>query len=254
MPFFYDETNIEWPEDGSEPSPPRTDQFVYMTVAEYAGEPTAAPAAARFSSLPFDAADEQELPSVEPATPMQVERRGILARLFGWGRAEDTPLQRDKSIQDSMRRQMLEQRKRMQQLFSVTIPALRSLGVRRVYCRYDGGNDEGFAWLDHFQTEAGDRIDTENVLKRLYESGLHDKLRVVGFKDHMRGNSIDQKMSDIRTIICGWLPNDWSWILMGNFGTGEYSMYGAFTVDLDECSVTDDPNAEPVVQNIAIAS
>jgi hypothetical protein len=30
-------------------------------------------------------------------------------------------------------------------------------------------------------------------------------------------------------------------------------MYGAFVADLDECIISDDPNADPVVENIDIA-
>ena len=52
----------------------------------------------------------------------------------------------------------------------------------------------------------------------------------------------------------GSLSNEWASLLLGeSYGTGEYSMYGAFVVDLDKCTITDDPNADPVVQNIDIA-
>jgi hypothetical protein len=36
MPFIYDKTEIEWPEDDSKP-PPRTDQFVYLSPPKYGG-------------------------------------------------------------------------------------------------------------------------------------------------------------------------------------------------------------------------
>ena len=43
-------------------------------------------------------------------------------------------------------------------------------------------------------------------------------------------------------------------LLLGRgFGTGEYCMYGAFWVDLEACTIIDDGNADPVVQNITIA-
>jgi hypothetical protein len=43
-------------------------------------------------------------------------------------------------------------------------------------------------------------------------------------------------------------------MLLGkSYGTGNYSMYGAFTVDLETCMITDDPNAVPVVRDIEIA-
>lgn len=252
MPFFYDETNIEWPEDGSDAPAPRADQFLYMTVAEYCGEPAEARAPARFSIAPFDEAE------LEPPTPaaaaQQAGRGGILGRLFGWGRSEDRQQQHRRKVEDGMRREMLLHRKRRQQLFATMVPALRSLGVRRAYCRYDGGNDEGWSWLDHYETDAGERIDADHLVKRLYDMGMHDKLQAAGFKEHMRGVAADQKMSDIKMFACEWVINDWAWTLMGSYGAGEYTMYGAFTVDLDECSVTDDSKAQPIVQNIAIAN
>jgi hypothetical protein len=251
MPFFHDQTNLEWPEDGSEPPPPRADEFMYMTAAEYRGEPTAGHSA-RFSIVPFSAADE---PAPEPAVPVQVERRSLLDRLFGGGRSAAQPQQLRQQVEDGRRRQKLLQEQRTQQLFSVLVPALRSLGVRRAYCRYDGGNDEGFAWLDHYQTQAGEPIEAEVLVKRLHDMGIHEQLCAAGFRDHMRGVLPKQKMSDIKAFACGWLIDDWAWVLLGSsYGTGEYTMYGAFTVDLDECSVTDDSNARPIVQNIEIAS
>ena len=41
MPFIYDETQIEWPEDDDdyEPPPPRADQFVYLSPPEFGGAP-----------------------------------------------------------------------------------------------------------------------------------------------------------------------------------------------------------------------
>jgi hypothetical protein len=250
MPFFYDESNVEWPEDADEPLPPRADQFVYMTAAEYSGQP----AEARFSILPFDDAELEPTTPSEPVAPQPARRGGFLQRLFGQSQPEERQQQQRKQIEDNMRRAMLLQRKRTQQLFSTMVPALRSLGVRRAYCRYDGGNDEGFSWLDHYETNAGERIDVDVLVKRLYDMGIHDKLRAAGFKDHMTGVSADQKMGNIGSFATGWLVNDWAWALLGNYGAGEYSMYGAFTVDLDACSVTDDPNAQPIVQNITIAS
>jgi hypothetical protein len=255
MPFLHDETNVDWPEDGSEPPPPRVDEFMYMTAAEYRGEPAAGQVSVRFSILPFSAADEPEPPAaVEPAKPVQVERRSILDRLFGRSRSEERQQQLRQQVEDGMRQRILLQKQRTRQLFSVMVPALRSLGARRAYCRYDGGNDEGFSWLDHYQTQAGERIDTDVLVKRLYEMGVHDQLYAAGFKDHMDGVSPDQKMSDIKMFASGWLIYDWAWVLLGRYGAGEYSMYGAFTVDLDECSVTDDSNARPIVQNIEIAN
>jgi hypothetical protein len=48
-----------------------------------------------------------------------------------------------------------------------------------------------------------------------------------------------------RYIVCR-LCSEWAALLMGDgFGTGDYSMYGAFMVDLDAHTVTDDRVADP---------
>jgi hypothetical protein len=44
--------------------------------------------------------------------------------------------------------------------------ALKASGVAKVYCRYDGGNDEGFAWVDHAELGSGERLDTAALAKR----------------------------------------------------------------------------------------
>jgi hypothetical protein len=249
MPFVHDQTDIEWPEDGTDLPPPRADQFVYMTRAEYLGEA----ASARFSILPLSAPAKPEPPIPEaPGRPVQGERRSLLNRLFGRTRSAGEPQEVQKWVAESMRQARLQQQ-RTQQLFSVMVPALRTLGVRRAYCRYDGGNDEGFSWLDHYETQAGERIDADTLVKQLHDMGVHDQLRAAGFKDHLPGVSPDQKMAELKTFACVWLISDWACVLLGNYGTGEYTMYGAFTVDLDECTVTDDPGARPIVENIQIA-
>lgn len=37
MPFVYNQTAIEWPEDNSDPPAPRADQFVYISPPEFGG-------------------------------------------------------------------------------------------------------------------------------------------------------------------------------------------------------------------------
>ncbi len=140
----------------------------------------------------------------------------------------------------------------MQQLFAIMVPALQAAGVRRAYCRYDGGNDEGWAWLDHYQGD--NRIDLDVLAKQLCEMNIHDQLRAAGFHAHLKGASNDQKIVELKGFASGWLVQEWAAVLLGgSFGAGEYTMYGAFTVDLDACTIVDDPHADPVVENIAIA-
>jgi hypothetical protein len=244
MPFFYDETNIEYPEDGSEPPAPRPDQFAYMTATEYGGPH----APARFSISPIVGQSASE-------PPPQMRRRGMLNRLLGWARSSDPQQERRTSLQERARRQRLEHERRRQQLFSILIPPLRDFGAWRAYCRYDGGNDEGFSWLDHFERRGGERIDLDALARNLHDKGIFDTLRAAGFMTHLRGASTAQPMAELRRFLSSWLIDEWASILFGGgFGAGEYSMYGAFTVDLDAYTITDDPHADPVVQTIRIAT
>jgi hypothetical protein len=138
-----------------------------------------------------------------------------------------------------------------QRLFAVTVPALRELAVRSLLCRYDGGNDEGFAWLDSAALRDGTRINADTLAQRFSERKFLDQLLAHGVMTRIdRMSERDQVSSFIRD----WMCMEWASLLLGgSFGAGEYVMYGAFEVDLDECTVIEDPKADPVVSNIEIA-
>src|SRR5262245_6071452 len=127
MPFVHDETKIKWPDDGSEPPPPRPDQFVYLAPPELGGarEPV------RFSIVWPDAATDENDPS----------------------------------------------KKWPHQFLAIVVRALQEIGGQRAYCRYDGGHDEGFAWLDSIELRDGARIDTDEVVQQLYDNQVHHRLR-----------------------------------------------------------------------------
>lgn len=233
MPFLHDESNIEYPDDDTELPPPRADQFVYMTAAEYLGQP----ATGNFS--------------IQAPPPLPV--LSMLDRVRGFIGLSGSPRDQNQWLEESMRKQLEHEQRSRQLLFSITVPALRDLGARRVYCRVDGGNDEGFSWLDHYETREGNRLDVEALATQLYEKGLYGKLEAAGLKEEMRVYAKDPK-SALKRLVCERLVEEWAWILLGSFGGGEYLMYGAFTVDLEECTVTDDPRAAPLVQHITIAS
>jgi hypothetical protein len=226
MPFVYDETEIEWPEDDDdfEPPPPRTDQFVYLTPPEFGGAP---------EPVRFSVTEPQQ--AAEPAPPAP----------------GGPPL----SAEEVRRQREKEWEERKQRGFALGFHALRKAGVQRLYCRYDGGNDEGFSWLGHAEMADGARLDAETLSQRLYDAGLLNKLYATGI---MHG-SASRHFSELHQLrvhfLDYWLVNEWATMLLGySFGTGEYSMYGAFTVDLEACTITDDRNADPVVHNIEIAT
>src|SRR5262249_12135020 len=74
MPFIFDETQVEWPDDETERPPPRPDQFVYMAASEYSG--SRAPVRFDVPSL---------RPPVQPTAPGQAAESppGFLYRLMG---------------------------------------------------------------------------------------------------------------------------------------------------------------------------
>src|SRR5712664_1093424 len=145
MPFIYDETDIEWPDDDDyEPPPPRADQFVYLSPPEFGG----APEPARFAV----------------AEPQQAA---------GPASAPDEP---PRSVEESRRQREKSQEERRQLAFAFAVPELRKAGVRRVYCRYDGGHDEGFSRLDRAEMADGARLDADALSRRLYDAGLLDKI------------------------------------------------------------------------------
>jgi len=247
MPFVYDETEIEWPEDGSDPDPPRADLFVYLPAPEYSG--ISAPV--RFSISPAVAAPE---PATRPAplmaTPAQPQDIGNILRDYVPPSNREELL---RSFEQNRRQARLRQELEAQRIFAVVVPALRALGVQGAYCRYDGGNDEGFAWLDYYELQGGERIEEDALVQRLYESKIQDEFHAAGFVNHPKSITSGDELSWLRMFM-GQLSSEWASLLLGeSYGTGEHSMLGAFTVDLDACTITDDSNADPVVQNIDIA-
>jgi hypothetical protein len=251
MPFIYDETQREWPDDGDfEPPPPRPDQFVYIPPSDFGG----APEPVRFSvepvAIPVESSQPQQTAERQPPAPARPQRRSILDVLLGRRHHPSSSPQRPQISYEEIRRQREREHERhRQQFFAVIIPELRKIGARRACCRYDGGNDEGFSWLDSIEIQNGGRINAVGLARRLLDVQLLDKLDLaLGLND---SRSDQQRLDDVVSELCG----EWACMLLGEgYGTGEYSMYGAFTVDLETCTITDDRNADPIVENIRIAT
>jgi hypothetical protein len=257
MPFVYDETHVERPDDGSELPSPRADEFVYIPPPKFFGracEPV------RFSVAPV----------TEVTGASEPQKPGILDALWGalFGRWREWKQRRQRRAQ------------RRLQLIAIMTDALRNTGARKIYCRYDGGNDEGFSWLDHVERQDGERINAAAVSRLLLDVGLLDDLNTAGLlpfndtlyrlseyaprslSENVRHLSVDARRrydacSDRQKLdrAVDDLSGEWACMLLGDrYGTGEYSMYGAFTVDLEACTIVDDRNADPVVENIRIAT
>jgi hypothetical protein len=254
MPFVYDQADIDHQEDDGRP--PRADQFVYLPAPEY----NSVRQPVRFSIVPPEPIEPE--PPAPPAVPVQAPapppvqtRRFSLLNFLRRSRRPSTTVVGELrlSFPERQREAKLRQERRTAQLFSIVVPALRAIGVRRVYCRYDGGNDEGFAWFDHYEIEDGKPMDSQLVGQRLREMKVYQELGAAGLVQ-ASGEAAQHEMETLGNLVGGMLSDEWAAILLGQgFGTGEYLMYGAFMVDLEECIISDDPNARPIVENIDIS-
>jgi hypothetical protein len=221
MPYICDMSSIDWPADGM-PPPPKPSDFQYLKPPQFGGvrEPV------RFT-----------VPTLPAASPAPA-KSSLIDRLL-----RRTPL----PVQPDYRNRELEGENR---LLARVVPALRALGATVVHCRYDGGNDEGFAWIDRVELTGGERIDVDELSRRLSGTGL-----AADMAGDEPGNAylIEDPMRAMRENLEYGLAVLWVSKLLGEgFGTGEYSMYGAFRVDLVALTIRDDPGAEPVVRNIEI--
>ncbi len=237
MPFVYSEEEMEWPEDAAddyEPPPPRPDQFEYLAPPDFGGarEP-----------VKFSDSASAKLASRGPSLPLRT-------RIAMWVLGKSLPGVGEMLTQ--RKRQSQEAAVRRQKLFSVMVPALRQMGGRRVHCVYDGGNDEGFSWFGSLET-AERKLSLDEVCLRLVGAGLIDKLQEADWlhqsTDHPRDES-----EVLRDAVEYSLPEEWAALLLGEgFGTGPFSMYGAFTVDLETLTIQDDRHASvPENGNILI--
>lgn len=159
--------------------------------------------------------------AVAPETP----KRGLLSRLFGGPPPRvDAPAEKARNGAAQLARQLVK------------------LGAVKAYIRYDGGNDEGFAWFDSCVFADGSVRSADQVARDLVTAGPAAAAIVV---------ALYGRAFDLRETLDDLLASTWAVDLLGRgFGTGEYVMYGGAWIDLKTGLVTDDPNPAPVVQNI----
>jgi hypothetical protein len=231
MPYYFGEGDPGWDElmDEDESRPPKVSQFRYLSPPDLGGPP----APARFS-------DQAPPPRAAPAPAAP----SLLDRLLG-RRPPDAP----QIVGPSREERQEGEARRSRHWLALIVAALREIGARRAYGRYDGGNDEGFAWLGHVELMSGERLAPDEVAGRLAATRLRERLAEAGLW-HSQWGKGEQAMRDIALYTfaeeCAVL------LLGGGYGTGPFYMYGAFTVDLDTCTIVDDSNAEPIVENIEI--
>jgi hypothetical protein len=231
MPYYFGEGDPGWDEldDGRSP---HIAQFHYLPAPDFSGRP----GPARFS--------DQVPPPLPPPSPIPPGTPSLLDRLLG-----RRPRVSAAAARSRWEQQAREREHRGQHLLALAVEALRGIGARSAYCRYDGGNDEGFTWPIHVELRSGERLGPDEVATRLAQTDLI--ARPVGAEVGIgRGQATAAELRDSALFV---LTDECAVRLLGQgFGTGPFYLYGAFTVDLDGCTIVDDRNAGPVVENIDI--
>lgn len=257
MPRVYDMSKIDWPEDADEdywPTPKPSD-FEYMTPNEMGGrrEPvrfSIADGRAEGTDALTKWLEEHDRSASKPSAGTIGWLLGKLG-IGGTGRAENSPAE---SAADWHRQEDAREAEWAIKILTHVLPLLTDkLGAVRLYGRYDGGNDEGFAWLSHIEIRDGHKMNRDEVVAALTAAGAIDQLKSADLIREPTAGSPEwlteaRQLGDLIDLEFTGLFA--TWLLGRSYGTGEYMMYGAFTVDFDAQSITEDPNPDPVVRNI----
>jgi hypothetical protein len=93
----------------------------------------------------------------------------------------------------------------------------------------------------------------DELCRRLTGTGVTGQLQQVGWL-HQSSKQSRSELDELKDILEFSLPEEWAALLLGEgFGTGPFSMYGAFTVDLETLTIHDDRDASvPENGNILI--
>lgn len=125
---------------------------------------------------------------------------------------------------------------------ALLIEAMVELGGVRLLLRYDGGHDEGFAWLEHCELADGTRLDSTQLQARIEQTQAFARIRTL---------MPDIPLEELLEIeACTF----WIGLLLGEgFGTGSYFIYGSAVLDLATGEVKDVPQPDPVTRNFTLA-
>ncbi|MEM7777710.1 MAG: hypothetical protein AAF732_19120 [Pseudomonadota bacterium] len=259
MPKIFDMTAVEWPEDEEDFWPkPKPSEFQYYTPHDFGGraEPvrfSIATASLAGEELSDDELLEAQFKSLPPQHPGFF---GWMRGLFGGGQGDNgrhTDFEFSDQMNDWRRQQAVQEAQRTRLLLDHALPLLTAdLNAARLHGRYDGGNDEGFSWLDHIETTDGRTLSRDEVIAASMTSPRLQKLEAENLLRSTDGpDALKLELGTLIDIdICGVFA---MWLLGRGYGTGEYSMYGAFKVDFEAETITDDPTPDPVVQNIDLS-
>ena len=238
MPYYYDFETIEWPEDTDDDywPEPAAEEYQYLKPEDLGGgrDPVSI-------GIPESVIREGEKVSqtkgLVPATTFKNKIQMffinlIFRMLLG---------KNFRKLQQGFASGQDEYLRHRNNTFYTMLPALQRIGAEQLICGYDGGNDEGFAWLRTVKTTDA-KLSPKQAAEKMLATGVVQQMRDLG----MVRDSPDYPQTDEQVIenSLEGLVEELAVMLLGEgFGTGNFQMYGAFTVDLQELTITDDPDA-----------
>lgn len=112
---------------------------------------------------------------------------------------------------------------------------LREFGAKVIHCCYNGGGDEGFAHFDRVELE--DRTVSLNELKQQLAAGSLGSKTSEYLRSYYRNQPSPEQRVDFFLEL---LADELAIHLLGSgYGTGEYSMKGAFKANLETGEIID---------------
>jgi hypothetical protein len=117
---------------------------------------------------------------------------------------------------------------------SIAAAAFRDAGVRYVFIRYDGGNDEGFTHFEAVEMSDGRRLGGEDA-----EARRAVRAAVLAAQGEETDVDAFEKFGFAEIFDAAAIA-----LLGPGFGTGAYEFYGAVTIDCQECLLKDDQSPE----------
>ena len=118
------------------------------------------------------------------------------------------------------------------------IDVLIELGVKIIYCRYNGGGDEGFAECSGVKLEDS-IVEFEELKSRLADGLLGSKTSqyLRSYYYSLGEPSREQRVEFFLDLLASALA---TCLLGQGFGTGEYSMKGSFRANLETGAIIDE--------------
>jgi len=121
-------------------------------------------------------------------------------------------------------------------LASTLTPVLLAKGIQRIFCKYDGGNDEGFAYFESAETASG-RLDQKQLVALINSTpeaiALFDEKKSSVIYSGKHQPSVGERLLEDFVFALSVL------LLGSGYGTGEYEMQGRFVFDLATRQITD---------------